>query len=168
MQIIITEQDMIKLRESSVKNLFGVITDIVRKNEPTFNEYGDENEAMQDTEPLKVAPAEEAPAKKRKRAAKAEPKEEPKPEPEPEVEESEPDVEEQDEEEDLGLDDEEEQPTPKPKRSRKEMFTAIQVFCKADKANARKVREAIKELGIAKVTNMTDEQMIEICEDMGI
>lgn len=180
MQIVMNEKDLRGLTDSTLNNLYGIFTDIIRKSGPCFTEEDAPYPGPTRTEPMRVIKPEseleqekeetpaEAPAKRRKRATK--PEVDVKPDPAPEID---PEVEDEDTGEmELGdaLEDEpeEEKPAPKPQRTRKELFAALQSFCKSDKANAKKVREAIKELGIAKVSAMSDEQMTEICEDMGI
>ena len=53
------------------------------------------------------------------------------------------------------------------KRTHKEMFTALNVICKKDKEARNKVKEMLGELGISKLSDLTDEQISNICNEVG-
>lgn len=165
MQIVLTEKDLKGLNKKTRLGFYNAIDGIIRGAEDLASEDTGKVAASAATDEAQpkatTAKSKKTRADKKEESSKSANKEDVKAKEEATTEESE-----VEDEIDLGLEDEEKAPA-KP-RTRKEMFSALQGFCKADKANAKKVRNAISELGIAKVTDMTDEQMKQICEDMEI
>lgn len=53
------------------------------------------------------------------------------------------------------------------KRTHKEMFTALNVICKKDREARNKVKEMLGELSISKLSDLTDEQISNICNEVG-